>query len=198
MKQKIAKLLMIVGIGLFSYNIVAYSTNFKANLLPLSKFAIGLVAISLPWYLKKSWFKQLDDSIYILYFLFILATLYAGERFGFYSTFEHYDSVLHFSSGALLTLIGYEVWRHFMQAKPAPIIVIVIFVFCFAMTLGIFWELYEYMADGLMDLNLQRYMDRSGHEVLWDTMKDIVVNMAGSLTACIYIFKNHQRSIKKS
>ncbi|WZU02297.1 hypothetical protein MGH68_04640 [Erysipelothrix sp. D19-032] len=44
----------------------------------------------------------------------------------------------------------------------------------------------------MMDLNLQRYMDRSGHEVLWDTMKDIVVNMAGSLTACIYIFKNHR------
>ena len=85
-----------------------------------------------------------------------------------------------------------------MKDKPAPIIVIMIFVFCFAMTLGIFWELYEYTADGLMDLNLQRYMDRSGHEVLWDTMKDIVVNMAGSFTACVYIFKNHQKSVNKS
>ncbi|WZU02296.1 hypothetical protein MGH68_04635 [Erysipelothrix sp. D19-032] len=72
MKQKIAKLLMIVGIGLFSYNIVTYSTNFMANLLPLSKFAIGLVAISVPWHLKN---HGLNDSMTVSIFSIISSYL---------------------------------------------------------------------------------------------------------------------------
>ena len=55
-----------------------------------------------------------------------------------------------------------------------------LFAFCFSVTLGSLWEIYEFTADGLFGLNMQKFMTAQGellvgHEALRDTMKDIIV-----------------------
>ena len=56
------------------------------------------------------------------------------------------------------------------------------------MTLGSLWEIYEFTADGLFGLSMQKFMTAQGellvgHEALRDTMKDIIVDVLGALLA---------------
>jgi uncharacterized membrane protein YjdF len=61
-----------------------------------------------------------------------------------------------------------------------------IFAFCFSMTLGVFWEFYEYFVDGMLGLNMQRFLQEDGtaligREALCDTMQDLITDAIGAL-----------------
>lgn len=63
-----------------------------------------------------------------------------------------------------------------------------IFAFCFALSIGTIWEIYEYVFDGILGLNMQKFMTVDGtlligHAALADTMKDIIIDAMGALTA---------------
>ena len=63
-----------------------------------------------------------------------------------------------------------------------------LFAFCFSVALGAVWEIYEFAADGLFGMNMQKFMLAdgtvlAGHAALADTMKDIIVDVLGSLLA---------------
>lgn len=60
-----------------------------------------------------------------------------------------------------------------------------LFVFCFIVTMVVIWQIYEFIADGLFDFNLQHYKAEDGtlllgHDALKDTMRDI---MGGTVVA---------------
>lgn len=65
-----------------------------------------------------------------------------------------------------------------------------LFAFCFAVMIGALWEIYEYTFDGLLGLNMQKFMLADGtvlvgHAALSDTMKDIMTDALGALIASI-------------
>ena len=65
-----------------------------------------------------------------------------------------------------------------------------LFAFCFSVALGSIWEIYEFAADGLVGMNMQKFMLADGtllvgHAALADTMKDIIVDVLGSLLASV-------------
>ncbi|HWQ88590.1 MAG TPA: hypothetical protein VN374_01285, partial [Desulfitobacteriaceae bacterium] len=58
---------------------------------------------------------------------------------------------------------------------------VALFAFCFALAAGTVWEIYEYLADGLFNINMQVYVledgiQLAGHMALADTMKDLIVH----------------------
>ena len=60
------------------------------------------------------------------------------------------------------------------------------FAFNFAITLGAVWEIYEYTADGILGLNMQKFALEDGtllmgREALSDTMEDLIVDGIGAL-----------------
>ena len=64
-------------------------------------------------------------------------------------------------------------------------IFVAFFSFCFAVTLGVFWEFFEFTFDGLLGLNMQKFRtyDRVilvGREALMDTMRDLQVDAIGA------------------
>ena len=72
---------------------------------------------------------------------------------------------------------------------------VAIFVFCFSITIGSIWEIYEYVTDGILKTNMQKFITSDGivlegHKALTDTMKDIVVDSIGAFISSIisYIF----------
>ena len=78
------------------------------------------------------------------------------------------------------------------------------FAFCFAMSLGTIWEIYEFLCDGFLKTNMQKYSLESGinligREALSDTMHDIIVDSIGALvTSTIgYLSIKYDRSILK-
>ena len=70
-----------------------------------------------------------------------------------------WDTILHTFSGAMLASLGFSVITLLNKTERIPMIMspsfVAIFTFCFAVTLGVFWEIYEYTADGLLHLNMQ-------------------------------------------
>jgi uncharacterized membrane protein YjdF len=63
---------------------------------------------------------------------------------------------------------------------------VALFAFCFALSCGAVWEIYEFVFDGLLGLNMQKFMTATGevltgHNALHDTMTDLIVDSLAAL-----------------
>ena len=120
--------------------------------------------------------------------VFLFASYVLGETRDCYERVWWWDLGLHASSALVFGLIGFLVVYVFYMTnriRIAPIYVAVI-SFGTAVTIGTLWEIFEY----LMDLSLGLNMQRSG---LTDTMTDLMVNAAGALVAAAvgYYYVRH-------
>lgn len=108
--------------------------------------------------------------------IFIGGTLLLGEVYDFYTRFWWWDILLHGGSAIGFGLIGFVlVFMMFQGDKyAAPHFAISFFAFCFAIAIGVVWEVFEFAMDLIFGLNMQK----SG---LIDTMGDLIVDMAGAL-----------------
>ena len=75
---------------------------------------------------------------------------------------------------------------------------VALFAFCFAVSLGVIWEIYEFTADCFFYTNMQKFALESGEplvgqQALMDTMKDLVVDMAGALFVSVIGFISMKR-----
>lgn len=107
--------------------------------------------------------------------VFVFATLFLGEVYGFYDRFWWWDIVLHGGSAIGFGLIGFAfVFMMFQGDKfAAPHRAVAFFAFCFAVMVGVMWELFEFAMDQVFGLNMQK----SG---LIDTMYDLLVDVVGA------------------
>lgn len=107
--------------------------------------------------------------------LFVGGTLFLGEVFDFYERFWWWDIVMHGGSAIGFGLIGFVLVFMMFQGDrfAAPHFAIAFFAFCFAATIGVVWEVFEFSMDQLFGLNMQK----SG---LVDTMGDLIVDMIGA------------------
>lgn len=152
-----------------------------------------LVASLLPGYLKK-YDLVIPNLVLILYLTFITCALLLGEIGGFFKTVRHWDSFLHLTSGGLIAFLGLSVAYLLNERskgfKLSPFFV-VIFAFCFATTIGVVWEIVEFLIDRIFSSNMQRYKDNFtgvpfvGQKALLDTMKDYMLNTLGALVASV-------------
>lgn len=106
---------------------------------------------------------------------FVFATLFLGEVFDFYERVWWWDIALHGGSAIGFGLIGFLVIFMMFQRDryAAPPFGIAVFAFCFAVSIGVLWELFEFAMDSLFGFN----MLKSG---LDDTMWDLILNMIGA------------------
>jgi hypothetical protein len=110
--------------------------------------------------------------------LFLYASFALGEVREFYHRYWWWDVMLHSLSAIVLGMTGFLVVYTFhmtRRIKMAPVYVAV-FSFGFALTLGTLWEIFEFGADTMLGMNMQK----SGLE---DTMTDLVVDALGVLLA---------------
>ena len=107
--------------------------------------------------------------------VFTYATLFLGEIGNFYERLWWWDLFLHGGAAIGFGLIGFIfMFMLFGGDKfAAPPIAIAWFAFCFSMTLGVIWEIFEFVMDLTFGLNMQK----SG---LADTMYDLMVDAFGA------------------
>lgn len=127
--------------------------------------------------------------MYILYFLFLYCAIYLGEVRNFFYVVPHWDTWLHTFSGGMLGALGFIVvdrlnrlGRKWVQLSPG---FVCLFALCFAVTIGVLWEIYEFTFDGLLGLNMQKFRLEDGTQLvgraaLQDTMKDLIVDVLGA------------------
>jgi uncharacterized membrane protein YjdF len=128
--------------------------------------------------------------------LFVFLGLVLGDLKGAYSLFPWWDMVLHFVSGIVLGVIGFVVvylmirYSHYSRLDPT---LAFIFSFCFAMTIGVVWEIVEF---GFTYGGIYKMQ----HGEL-DTMGDLIMDGLGALVASIlgyfYIKNEKNRFFKR-
>ncbi len=165
---------------------------------------MALICINIPAFLEKKFKFYIPNYISIILYVFIFAHYVLGEVLRVYDHSMVFDKILHTTSGVIMSFIGFSFIFMLNKINPEKMklspFFIVLFTFCFTMTTEYVWELFEYSADRLFDLNMQRWQDgitetlADGSVIssvpygsgLKDTMGDMTVNILGCLGVCVY------------
>lgn len=172
--------------------------------LMLLQCIVGIFAMLLPSILKKRVHLEIPSNMMLLFTIFLYCAIYLGEVKSFYYQVPHWDTVLHTFSGAMLGALGFSFVTFLNKTERVPLnlspLFVAAFAFCFAVMLGVVWEIYEFTADGLLSTNMQKYALENGQplmgrEALSDTMKDLIVDMIGAfvMSAVGYISLKYKK-----
>lgn len=159
--------------------------------------SLGILAMLLPGWLARKWRVEIPSGMMILYLLFLYAAIYLGEVQSFYYRIPHWDMILHGFSGGMLGALAFSFVRLLNNSDRVHVelnpLFTAVFAFCFSITLGVFWEFYEYSVDGMLGLNMQKFLQEngamfSGRDALCDTMQDLIINAVGALFTSVVGF----------
>lgn len=132
----------------------------------------------LPAILERRLHVNLPIEFTLINCMFLYAAFVLGETRNYYERYEWWDLMLHSLSAMILGLIGFlfvYVFHSSRRIQISPFHIAVV-SFGFAVTLGSLWEIFEFLADSVFGLNMQK----SGQI---DTMTDLMVNSVGALIA---------------
>jgi len=153
--------------------------------LMLLQCLIGIFAMFLPALLERKWNLVIPSKMMILYTIFLYCAVYLGEVRDFHYLVPHWDSILHATSGAMLSALGFSIIVLLNRSSKVHVhlspLFICLFAFCFAVTMGVLWEIYEFLADGLFGMNMQKFALKDGtlligRKALEDTMYDLIID----------------------
>ena len=173
--------------------------------LMLLQCILGTFAMLLPGFTEKRLKVSIPTNMIFVYSVFLYCAIYLGEVKNFYYRIPDWDIILHTFSGAMMGALGFTVISFLNKSEKVPVYLTPIFVaffsFCFAVTAGVFWEFYEYTADGLLGTNMQKFGVEDGtlligHYALTDTMADLLVDCIGAFAISVigYISIKHGKN----
>ena len=171
--------------------------------LMLFKCIAGLFAMAVPKWLHQKFGINIPSVMTVVYVVFLYCGIYLGEVRNFYYIVPHWDTILHTFSGVALGALGFSLVSLLNRSESAEFSLspgfAALFAFCFALSLGVFWEFFEYAADFITDGNSQRYALGSGElltgrAALADTMKDLIVDAAGAAVMSVIGFVSLKRN----
>lgn len=165
--------------------------------LMLVECVLGLVVINIPSLLAKGFRFRIPVRLYCLYILFLYCAIFLGEVRSFYYLIPFWDTILHAFSSMMIGFFGLMVITILNRDEHTVLnlspFFTALFAFSFGVTIGALWEIYEFAFDGLLGLNMQKFMLEdgtllTGHEAVSDTMKDIIVDVLGALISSVIGF----------
>ena len=184
-----------------------YDESYRSRadyVLMLVQCLLGIVVLHVPGFLTRRFKLAIPNLLYILYIIFLYCAIFLGEVGNFYYAIPHWDIILHAFSSVMTGLFGFMVVTALNQAKVTPVhmspIFVALFSFAFAAMVGTLWEIYEFTFDGLLGMNMQKFLLEDGtaligREALADTMEDLIVDCLGALAASLtgYLSLKHQK-----
>ena len=167
----------------------------------LQYIAMSIVLIS-PRLLKKFENFEVPVEVHISVTAFAFLGLVLGDGLNFYGKIGWWDSLLHFTSGIILSFIALWLLQMLILRRKYLFMhraLLYIFVVAFSLAVGAVWELCEYTVDDIFHTNNQQYMATTrativssddepleGHDALADTMKDLALDLAGAILVVCY------------
>lgn len=145
--------------------------------------ALSLFLMLLPSILSHKLAVELPGTLEIFVLLFIFAAEILGEINSFYVRVPHWDTMLHTINGFLCAAVGFALVdllnrneRFSFQLSPLFLAVV---AFCFSMTVGVLWEFFEFFADRLLGLDMQKdtILQSIGSVALDGTMTNTVIRI---------------------
>lgn len=163
--------------------------------LMLLQCVFGTLALLLPSFIEKRFKIVIPSGMIVAYAVFLYCAIYLGEVRSFYYIIPYWDTILHTFSGAMLGALGLTLISYLNKTDRIPVylspLFVAIFTFCFAVALGVLWEIYEFIIDILFLTNMQKYALENGtpligQAALADTMKDLIVDCIGALAFSVF------------
>ena len=172
--------------------------------LMLVQCLLGLVVMLLPGWISKRWAIQIPSTMMIFYLILLYGAIFLGEVRNYYYRVPAWDVILHGFSGFMLGCLSFSLITLLNKSERVPVNLspafVAVFALCFSLALGVAWEVYEYTFDGLLGLNMQKFITADGrvlqgHAALGDTMKDLIVDAlgAGAASAVGYVSLKWQK-----
>ncbi len=167
----------LLQISIFSVAVSSVVT--QKWLTAFSGFSMLLLTF-VPAFLERRLRVRLPVELTLFVCVFLFASFVLGEVRDFYEQLWWWDLLLHGLSAVVIGLIGFlgvYVFYVTNRIRISPFHIGAISFGC-AVTIGTLWEIFEYVMDLTLGLNMQR----SG---LTDTMTDLIVNAIGALSAAL-------------
>ena len=133
-----------------------------------------LFLFTIPSFVEKNWHIDIPNTLEVIILIFIFAAEILGEIRAFYVSVPGWDTALHTITGFLSAAVGFSLVdiinrNEYTKLYLSPIYV-AIAAFCFSMTIGVLWEFFEFAADMLFGLDMQKdTIVNSIHTVMLDT-----------------------------
>jgi len=151
--------------------------------LSLFTSSLALFSTYLPRMLSKRNIIYLPTDIQVIITIFVFATLYLGEMRNYYYHFWWWDTMLHTFSGVILGFFGFILIYVLNREEDIDVILspifVAVFTFTFAVSIGVFWEIFEFGMDTIFGFNMQK-------NGLQDTMWDFIADCIGGGVAGFY------------
>src|SRR6476469_938876 len=144
-----------------------------------------IVLTMIPQLLKR-WFRvDVPPEFQMVAAVFVFCAIFLGTSLGFYGRFLWWDTALHTTSGCLLGVVGFIAVFLINGTDHRPegmrVSLVAIFGFMFAVTLGVFWEIYEFIDENLSP-GVYMLVVATGPN---DTMIDMIVNTIGAAVVAL-------------
>lgn len=140
-----------------------------------------LVLFLVPAFIEKKLAVTLPSGLQILILLHIFATEILGELACYYVHFPYWDTIMHTVWGFLCAAIGYSLVDILNRGKEINFNLSPVYLalagFCFSMTIGVFWEFFEFGMDRIFYLDMQKdtVIHRFNSVLLDESLKNIPV-----------------------
>ncbi|MGN1345928.1 MAG: hypothetical protein ACI4V1_04030 [Eubacteriales bacterium] len=186
----------IVPVGYLIFKIILTEPGEAAGgqgradyVLMLLQCALGIFVMHIPTFLSRKFRFVVPPFLFVMYIVFLYCAIFLGEVRSFYYTVPHWDDILHCMSSMMTGLFGLMTITilnrdEHVVVRLSPFFM-ALFAFSFSVMVGALWEIYEFTFDGLLGLNMQKFITAAGetlvgHAALADTMKDIIVDTIGA------------------
>jgi len=205
LKTILSLLFVRLAIALIVFGVEALTASSSASINYNSKLddytvligatAITLLMMFIPTIISKAFKLNIPPLFSFVFIVFCYCGIFLGATKSIFYIIPFWDKILHAISGILLGILGLSLIPLLNKDNDESLspIFAAAFVFCFAVTLGTFWEVFEYIMDSLLDLNLQRYAFQdgeliSGQAVLVDTIVDLIADAVGALAMAVFAY----------
>lgn len=135
--------------------------------------------------------KRISDKLVALFYIFCIFSLVLGVMINFYDNIFWWDVLMHVLSGVVMGIFGNSILNRIQGAKKVEPLARFIFIIGIACTGGLFWEIYEFIADLTLGIDCQKVVMTG----VRDTMEDSIANLVGGILAGAF-FAKFDRSTK--
>ncbi|HIS66977.1 MAG TPA: hypothetical protein IAC18_05375 [Candidatus Scatomorpha merdipullorum] len=122
--------------------------------------AFVLLLYVLPRFVENRMNIEIPSVLEIVIFVFVFMAEILGELDSYYLKYEHWDTILHTSSGFLLAAVGFSLVNLLNKSERVRVqlspVYLAVVAFCFSMTMGVLWEFFEFAADRWLLFDMQK------------------------------------------
>lgn len=134
----------------------------------------------LPYLFERFLHVKFSLIVVICFNTFMIFSMLLGSLWRLFIIVPNYDKVIHFLSGILFSVLGYDLYKSGKMNKSSLIWLFLI-TFSFSMMCGGVWEIYEFTADAITNGNAQVFKGLTERSALNDTMLDLVSDCVGAV-----------------